>query len=57
LADDANLVRETLRDARKPLATGEIAAAIIAAKAFPDTAHLPVTNMIVSRFGAMARRG
>jgi hypothetical protein len=46
-----------LRDASKPLAAGEIAAAIIAAKGFPDSAHLAVTKMIVARLGAMTRRG
>ena len=53
----ARLVREALGDARKPLAAGEIAAAIIAAKGFPDAAHPPVTKMIVARLGAMTCRG
>jgi hypothetical protein len=52
----ARLVREALGDARKPLEAGEIAAAIIAAKGFPDAAHLPVTKMIVARLGAMTAR-
>jgi len=53
----SRLVREALRDAGKPLAAGEIAAAIIAAKRFPDAAHLAVTKMIVARLGAFAKRG
>ncbi len=53
----ARLVREALRDASKPLAAGEIAATIIAAKGFPDACHLAVTKMIVARLGAMTRRG
>jgi hypothetical protein len=53
----SRLLRETLRDASKPLAAGEIAAGIIAAKRFPDAAHLAVTKMIVTRLGALAKRG
>lgn len=53
----SRLVREALRDAGKPLAAGEIAAGIIAAKRFPDTAHLAVTKMIVSRLGVLAGKG
>jgi hypothetical protein len=53
----SRLVREALRDAGKPLAAGEIAAAIIAAKRFPDAAHLAITKMIVARLGVFAKRG
>lgn len=53
----SRLVREALRDAGKPLAAGEIAAGIIAAKHFPDTAHLAVTKMIVARLNVLAKRG
>jgi hypothetical protein len=53
----SRLVREALRDAGKPLAAGEIAAAVIAAKRFPDTAHLAITKMIVARLGVLAGRG
>ena len=53
----SRLVRESLRDAAdKPLAAGEIAAGIIAAKHFPDTAHLAVTKMIVARLNVLAKR-
>jgi len=53
----ARLVREALRGARKPLVAGEIAAPIVAAKGFPDAAHLAVTKMMVARLQAMTRRG
>jgi SRSO17 transposase len=53
----SRLVREAMRDAGKPLAAGEIAAGIIAAKRFPDAAHLAVTKMIVGRLGVLAKRG
>lgn len=53
----SRLVREVLRDAGKPLAAGEIAASIIAAKRFPDMAHLAVTKMIVARLNVLAGRG
>ena len=53
----ARLVRLALGDARKPLAAGEIAVAIIAAKGFPNACHLPVTKMIVARLEAMTCRG
>jgi hypothetical protein len=53
----SRLVREALRDAGKPLAAGEIAAGIIAAKRFPDAAHLAVTKMIVARLNVLAGRG
>ena len=36
---------------------GEIAAGIIAAKGFPDTAHLAVTKMVVARLNVLAGRG
>ena len=51
------IAREAMRDAGKPLAAGEIAACIIAAKRFPDAAHLAVTKMIVVRLGVLAGRG
>lgn len=53
----SRLVRDALREAGKPLAAGEIAAGIIAAKHFPDTAHLAVTKMIVARLNVLAGRG
>src|SRR5438105_4607502 len=53
----SRLVREAIRDAGKPMAAGEIAAGIIAAKHFPDTAHLAVTKMIVARLSVLAGRG
>ncbi len=53
----SGLVREALRDARKPLAAGEIAATVMAAKGLPDAAHLPVTKAIVARLGELVRRG
>ena len=53
----SGLVREAVRDAGKPLAAGEIAAGIIAAKHFPDAAHAAITKMIVTRPGVLAKRG
>jgi hypothetical protein len=53
----SRLVREAIRDAGKHLAAGEIAAGIIAAKHFPDAAHLAVTKMIVARLNVLAGRG
>ncbi|HEY3637017.1 MAG TPA: hypothetical protein VGK90_02610 [Rhizomicrobium sp.] len=53
----ARLVRETLRDASRPLSAGEIAASIMAAKGFPEAHYLPVSKMVVSRLGAFAREG
>ncbi|HEX4158724.1 MAG TPA: hypothetical protein VHY79_09625 [Rhizomicrobium sp.] len=53
----SRLVREALRDAGKPLAAGEIAAAVIAAKGFPDAAHLAVTKMVIARLGVFAKAG
>jgi hypothetical protein len=53
----SRLVREAMRDAGKPLAAGEIAAGIIAAKHFPDAAHLAVTKMVVARLSVLAKRG
>ena len=38
-------------------APGEIAAAIIAAKGFPDACHPAVTKMVVARLGVLAKRG
>ena len=51
----ARLVRETLRDASKPLSAGEITAAIMAAKGFPEAHYLPVTKMVVQRGWACSR--
>jgi len=53
----ARLVRETLRDAGKPLSAGEVSAAIMAKKGFTDAHHLAVTKMVVARLGAFARDG
>ncbi|HLY05848.1 MAG TPA: hypothetical protein VKR31_08885 [Rhizomicrobium sp.] len=53
----SRLVRDRIREASKPLAAGEIAAGIIAAKGFPDTAHLAVTKMVVARLNVLAGRG
>lgn len=53
----SRLVREALRDAGKPLAAGEIAATIIAAKSYPDAAHGAVRNMILTRLGVLVKRG
>ena len=53
----SRLVREALRDAGKPLAAGEIAAGIIAAKHFPDAAHMPVAKMILSRLRVLEKAG
>ncbi|MGH6877814.1 MAG: hypothetical protein ACREHV_10625 [Rhizomicrobium sp.] len=53
----SRLVREAVRDAGRPLAAGEIAAGVIAAKRFPDAAHPAVTKMIVTRLGGLAKRG
>jgi hypothetical protein len=53
----SRLVREALRDAGKPLAAGEIAASVIAAKQFPDTAHLAITKMIITRLVTLAGHG
>ena len=53
----SRLVRDRIREASKPLAAGEIAASIIAAKGFPDAAHLAVTKMVVGRLNVLAKRG
>jgi hypothetical protein len=53
----ARLVREALRDANRPLSAGEIAAAIMAAKGFPETHYAAVTKMVVARLGTFARDG
>ncbi|HLY04506.1 MAG TPA: hypothetical protein VKR31_02050 [Rhizomicrobium sp.] len=53
----SRLVRDRRREAAKPLAAGEIAASIIAAKGFPDAAHLAVMKMVVSPLNALAGRG
>ena len=53
----ARLVRETLRDAAKPLSAGAVAASIMAAKGFPDTHYTAVTKMVVERLGLFAREG
>jgi len=51
------LCGRALRDVGKPLAAGEIATGIIAAKHLPDTAHLAVTKVIVARLNVLAGRG
>ena len=48
--------KHALRDAGRALSAAEIAAAIIAARRFPDAAHLAVTKMIIARLGAFAKR-
>lgn len=53
----ARLVRETLRDAGKPLSAGEIAASVMAAKGLTEAHHVAVTKMVVARLGAFARSG
>ena len=53
----SRLVREALRDAGKPLAAGEIAAGIMAAKDFPETHHTAVTKMVVARLNRLALDG
>jgi hypothetical protein len=53
----ARLVREALRDATRPLSAGEIAAAIMAAKGYPEMHYLPIAKMVVQRLGVFAREG
>jgi hypothetical protein len=53
----ARLVREALRDASKALSAGEIAAAIMVAKGFPEAHYLPIAKMVVQRLGVFARDG
>jgi hypothetical protein len=53
----ARLVRDALRDAAKPLSAGEIAAAIMAAKGFPEAHFLPVTKMVLARLNRAAADG
>ncbi|HEX3664373.1 MAG TPA: hypothetical protein VHU23_03970 [Rhizomicrobium sp.] len=53
----SRLVRDALREAGKPLAAGEIAAGIIAAKSFPESAHEGVRNMVLSRLTSLTARG
>ena len=53
----ARLVRETLRDASKPLSAGEVAASIMAAKGFPETHYTAVTKMVVARLNRLAVDG
>jgi hypothetical protein len=53
----ARLVRETLRDAAKPLSAGEIAAAIMAAKGFPEAHYLPISKMVLARLNRFALDG
>lgn len=53
----ARLVREALRDAAKPLSAGEIAAAIMAAKGFPEAHYLPVSKMVLARLNRAALDG
>jgi hypothetical protein len=53
----ARLVREALRDANRPLSAGEITAAIMAAKGFPEAHFLPVTKMVLARLNRAALDG
>jgi hypothetical protein len=53
----SRLVREALRDARKPLAAGEIAAGIVAAKQFPEAAHPGIAKMVLCRLRALGNEG
>jgi hypothetical protein len=53
----SRLVREALRDARKPLAAGEIAAGIVAAKQFPEAAHPGIAKMVLCRLRALGKEG
>jgi hypothetical protein len=53
----ARLVRETLRDAAKPLSAGEITAAIMAAKGITEAHYLPVTKMVLARLNRAALDG
>jgi hypothetical protein len=53
----SRLVREVLRDASKPLAAGEIAAGIIAAKQFPEAVHGYVAKMVLCRLRALGKEG
>ncbi|HEX4157332.1 MAG TPA: hypothetical protein VHY79_02580 [Rhizomicrobium sp.] len=53
----ARLVREALRDASKPLSAGEVAAAIMAAKGFPETHYTAVTKMVLARLNRLALDG
>lgn len=57
LGELSRLIRETLRDASKPLSAGEIAASVIGAKGFPLSSHLTVTKMVIGRLGALTKRG
>jgi hypothetical protein len=53
----ARLVREALRDAARPLSAGEIAAAIMASKGFPEAHYTAVTKMVVARLNRLALDG
>ena len=53
----SRLVREALRDASKPLAAGEIAAGIVAAKQFPEAAHPGIAKMVLCRLRALGKEG
>jgi hypothetical protein len=53
----SRLVREAMRDACKPLAAGEIAAGIVAAKQLPESAHSGIAKMVLARLNWLARDG
>ena len=53
----ARLVRETLRDASKPLSAGEVTAAIMAAKGLTETHYAAVTKMVLARLNRLALEG
>jgi hypothetical protein len=53
----SRLVREALRDASKPLAAGEIAAGIVAAKQFPESAHPGIAKMVLCRLRILGKEG
>jgi len=53
----SRLIRETLRDAAKPLSAGEIAATIGAAKGYPPASLPAITKMILARLNVLTIRG
>ena len=56
-AELPRLVRDTLRQSAKPLTSGEIAAACIAAKALPPSAHAATVTSVCTVLNIGARRG
>jgi ribosomal protein L29 len=55
--DLSRLIRETLRDAAKPLSTGEITATVAAAKGYPSSALPAINKMVLARLGVLTKRG